>query len=146
MSVHFIKMAIIITLFMSYTNIVSAQYSPEQKIRSILNTQTQSWNEGDIENFMKGYWENDSLIFIGKNGTTYGWESTLKNYKKSYPDTVSMGKLSFDIIKVEKLSKRSYNVVGRWFLKRSIGNIQGAFTLLFKKINGSWVIVQDHSS
>lgn len=142
----FIRMGLIAALIVSFTGLVSAQKNSEKIIRKILDTQTQSWNKGDIDNFMKGYWESDSLIFIGKNGTTYGWGATLKNYKKSYPDTMSMGILNFDIIKVEKLSKSYYNIVGKWFLTRSIGNIQGAFTLLFKKINGSWVIVQDHSS
>ncbi len=143
---YLFKLAFLTAISMSIATLVSAQDKAEQKIRKILNTQNQSWNNGDIDHFMKGYWENDSLIFIGKNGTTYGWNATLKNYKKNYPDTLSMGKLSFDIIKVEKISKSYYNVVGRWYLTRSIGNLAGSFTLLFKKINGTWVIVQDHSS
>jgi len=47
---------------------------------------------------------------------------------------------------VKKLSKEYYHVTGKWFLERSIGNIGGHYTLLFRKINGRWVIVSDHSS
>jgi hypothetical protein len=57
-----------------------------------------------------------------------------------------MGKLSFDIIVIKKLSPEYYYVVGKWMLKRSIGDLNGHYNLLFKKINGSWLIIADHSS
>lgn len=123
-----------------------AQSSDEVTIRSILDNQTKAWNRGDLEEFMSGYWKNDSLMFIGKNGVTYGWKNTLENYKKGYPDKTAMGELVFDIIKVEKLSDTCYHVVGKWLLKRTIGDVNGHYTLIFKKIKGQWVIVADHSS
>ncbi|MCX8481150.1 MAG: nuclear transport factor 2 family protein [Sediminibacterium sp.] len=112
----------------------------------MLQNQTNAWNKGNLVEFMKGYWENDSLCFIGKNGPKYGYENTLKNYQKSYPDTASMGKLYFDILKIEKLSNLYYSVIGKWTLIRTKGNISGYYTLLFKKINGQWKVVLDHSS
>jgi len=124
----------------------SAQSKSETAIRNILQEQTAAWNRGDIDNFMNGYWENDSLMFIGKSGVTYGWSNTLNNYKKGYPDTAAMGKLIFTLIQVKKLSKQYYHITGKWFLKRSIGDVGGHYTLLFRKIYGRWVIVSDHSS
>jgi hypothetical protein len=123
-----------------------AQSKNELAIRNLLAKQTEAWNRGDAVNFMDGYWENDSLMFIGKSGVTYGWTNTLNNYKKGYPDTTAMGKLSFNIISVKRLSKKYFHVVGKWFLKRSIGDLSGHYTLLFQKINGNWVIIADHSS
>lgn len=123
-----------------------SQSRDEKAIRQLLSDQNAAWNRGDIESFMKGYWENDSLMFIGSSGITYGWKNTLANYKKSYPDTASMGKLTFTLIKVKKLSKEFYHVTGKWFLKRSVGDVGGHFTLMFRKINGTWVIISDHSS
>ena len=128
------------------SSIMSAQSNNEINIREILEKQTVAWNRGDINGFMNGYWENDSLMFIGKSGVTYGWTNTLKNYKKNYPDTAAMGKLAFTLIQLNKLSKKYYHVTGKWFLKRSIGDIGGHYTLLFRKINGRWVIISDHSS
>jgi hypothetical protein len=143
----------LLILLLTITTSISAQTKParpaggdEAAIRKVLNEQTAAWNKGDIENFMHGYWENDSLMFIGKSGVTYGWQNTLNNYKKGYPDTTVMGKLEFNIISVQKLSNNYYTVVGKWFLKRSIGDVGGHYTLLFRKIKGQWVIVQDHSS
>ena len=118
----------------------------EQQIRAALELQTSSWNHGDIEAFMQTYWKSDSLLFIGRTGVHRGWQETLNNYKKNYPDTVAMGKLSFDILQVRKLSMEYYFVVGKWTLVRTAGNLSGYYDLLFRKINGRWLIVSDHSS
>ena len=123
-----------------------SQSNNEKKILGVLEQQTIAWNRGDVESFMKGYWKSDSLLFIGKNGVTHGWQRTLDNYRKSYPDASAMGKLSFELIHVKKLSPKYYYVVGKWMLKRSIGDLSGHYDLLFKKIKGQWVIISDHSS
>jgi hypothetical protein len=57
-----------------------------------------------------------------------------------------MGKLAFDIIQIKPLSADYYFVVGKWMLKRSIGDISGHYTLLMHRIKGEWKIVADHSS
>lgn len=123
-----------------------AQSPDEVAVRKTLANQTTAWNQGNLEEFMSGYWKSDSLMFIGKAGLTYGWQSTLNNYKKGYPDTTAMGKLDFDIIEVRRLSVLYFFVVGKWHLARTIGDLRGTFTLLFKKVKDKWVIVADHSS
>ena len=140
------KFLLTVVLLLSLTMTSSAQLNDVTAIKKILSDQSNAWNDGNIEAFMKSYWQNDSLMFIGKSGITYGWQKTLANYKKGYPDTTAMGKLSFDILQVKKLSGVYYFVVGKWFLKRSIGDIGGHFTLLLKKIENTWLIVADHSS
>jgi hypothetical protein len=126
--------------------VVKAQSKDETAVRDVLETQRLAWNEGNVEKFMEGYWKNDSLMFIGKSGVTYGWQKTLENYKKGYPDTAAMGKLKFDILEVKRLSVMYFFVVGKWHLTRSIGDVEGHFTLVFKKVKNKWVIVADHSS
>jgi len=138
-----IKLILCIILFI---NTAFAQTKDDILIRNILNQQTTAWNGGDIANFMKPYWHSDSLMFIGKSGVTYGWQNTLNNYKKSYPDAAAMGKLNFTILQTKRLSVLYYYVVGKWHLTRTIGDLNGHFTLLFKKIKNTWVIVSDHSS
>jgi hypothetical protein len=123
-----------------------SQSRDEQEIRSLLDQQTISWNKGDLVEFMKGYWKSDSLMFIGKSGVTYGYTNTLENYKRNYQGEAQMGKLSFNLIKVEKLCEDHYFVLGKWMLKRTAGDVSGHYTLIFKKIDGRWVIISDHSS
>jgi ketosteroid isomerase-like protein len=122
------------------------QTKDETEIRNILSRQTQAWNLGDIDAFMVGYWENDSLMFIGGSGITYGYKNTLANYKKRYPDTTVMGKLAFTLIELKQLSPEYFHVTGKYYLTRSIGDASGHFTLVFRKIKGKWVIISDHSS
>ena len=137
---------LIASLILFGPTISFAQTKDEMTIRTILQTQETNWNNGALESFMEGYWKNDSLMFIGKSGITYGWQKTLDNYKNGYPDMAAMGKLHFTLLQLKPLSPDFYFVVGKWYLQRSIGDLHGHFTLLFKKINGKWFIVADHSS
>lgn len=141
------KKALFFISFIIFTGTtVLAQSKDETAIKNAMAEQLAAWNAGDIDRFMGTYWQSDSLMFIGKSGVTYGWQKTMDNYKKNYPDTAAMGKLKFDILETKRLSVLYFFVVGKWHLTRSIGDIGGHFTLLFKKVKNKWVIVADHSS
>ena len=140
-------MKIITTLFLLLFfpgNIFSQNKSSDEVVK-LMKKQELAWNAGDIDGFMKYYWKDDSLKFIGNKGITYGWQKTLDNYKKNYPDKSSMGKLIFEIKSNEKLSDKSVFIIGSWQLQRE-KPVGGYFTLLWKKIMGEWVIVVDHTS
>ena len=57
-----------------------------------------------------------------------------------------MGKLDLQILNIKLLGKDVAFVVGKWDLKRNIGDVGGHFTLLMRKLKGKWFIVADHSS
>lgn len=138
---------IILLLLVALVNTAMAQTTKDKTaILKVLENQRQAWNKGEMENYMKGYWKSDSLLFVGKNGPTYGWQKTLDNYKKGYPDKSAMGFLTFGIKKVEFLSKEQAFVLGSWNLKREKDEPKGYFTLLLRKIDGEWKVVVDHSS
>jgi ketosteroid isomerase-like protein len=144
---HLRKWIVVVILLLVVAVAASAQKNPSTTIQSLLQQQAAAWNRGDIESFMSiAYWNNDSLMFIGSKGITYGYAATLANYKTGYPDTASMGKLRFDILQIKPLNKNCYFVVGKWYLQRSKGNVGGHFTLIWRYINQRWVIVADHSS
>ncbi|HZX59827.1 MAG TPA: nuclear transport factor 2 family protein [Mucilaginibacter sp.] len=117
-----------------------------EAVIKVLDDQRTAWNKGDIEGFMQGYWKSDSLMFIGKSAPVYGWQSTLDRYKKSYPGKAGMGELTFDIIQVKILDDHNAFVLGGWHLKLENSALSGYFTLWFRKINGEWKIVCDHTS
>ena len=116
-----------------------------KNIIDVMNKQLAAWNRGDLEGFMQGYWKSDSLLFVSAK-PTHGWQATLDNYKRGYPDKAAMGILSFDIIKVDVLNDKNAFVFGAWHLKREKDSPGGYFTLLFKKIKGEWKVVVDHTS
>lgn len=118
----------------------------KQAIAKVMHQQQVDWSNGDLNSFMQSYWKSDSLVFIGKRGPVYGWQQALDNYKKGYPGKLGMGKLTFRLDKIQLLSKTDAFVMGAWHLARAKDNPSGYFTLWFKKINGKWLIVCDHSS
>jgi ketosteroid isomerase-like protein len=126
---------------------IQAQTEQEKEIIKVINQQASNWNQGDIEGFMQGYWQNDSLKFIGKKGLTYGWQAVLDNYKKSYPGKAGMGSLDFSSIHVQLLCSDFAFVTGAWNLSYTDRDALGGwFSLIFRKINGNWLIIADHSS
>jgi hypothetical protein len=135
-------LTIFLCVFFSY---LYSQKNESDKVVSLMKLQEEAWNKGDIEGFMKYYWKSDSLKFIGRSGITYGWQKTLDNYKKSYPDKAAMGQLVFEINTKEQLSKEAIYIIGKWSLIKD-KPAGGYFTLLWKKIKGEWVIVADHTS
>ena len=117
-----------------------------QAILDLLHRQQDDWNRGDIPAFMEGYQKSDSMQFIGRDGINYGWQKTLDNYKLRYPDTVVMGKLRFEILRINPLSADAAFLTGKFHLKRTIGDANGIFTLVLRKENGKWVVVYDHTA
>ncbi len=118
----------------------------EQQIIHVLKTQQDAWNNGNLVDFMQGYWRHDSLQFITVKGITYGWDKMLNRYQIKYPDKSAMGILKMQVVSMEKINRSCYYVIGSWQLIRSTDNPNGFFTLLFKKIKGHWLIVKDHTS
>ena len=117
-------------------------------IVEVLNTQKAAWNRGDIPVFMQGYWQSDSLVFIGRKGPTYGWQPTLANYQKNYPNAAAMGQLDFTELRVSLLAPGAAQVVGHWHLARpaAVGDAQGYFLLVVRQVDGKWLVVADHSN
>lgn len=117
------------------------------EVVQIMSRQMESWNRGDLNGFMSGYWESDSLMFIGGTGITYGHAATLARYQSSYPDAMAMGTLSFVNVRWESVGANAGWLVGRWHLaKQERADAEGMYTLLWRKLDGRWLIVADHSS
>lgn len=114
-------------------------------ILSVMKAQEQAWSVYDLEGFMAGYWKNDSLKFYGSRGLTKGWQQTLANYKRGYPSKEHIGTLNFTIDDISPIDEGSYWVMGQYHLKRSVGDANGVFLIIFKKIDGAWKIVADMS-
>ncbi|MEM6842442.1 MAG: nuclear transport factor 2 family protein [Bacteroidota bacterium] len=139
----------LVTVLLSGTTLACSfdtEKAGSEAIRAVMDQQVGCWNQGDIACFMESYWQSDSLMFISSNGIIYGFDNTYQRYQTRYPDRAAMGQLTFNIINLDYLAPDAYHMVGQWTLDRNSGEIGGHFTLLFRKINGQWVIVRDHTS
>ena len=117
-------------------------------IVQVLTTQTAAWNRGDLPGFMQGYWQSDSVVFLGRKGPTYGWHPMLATYQKNYPNAAAMGQLDFSGLRVTLLAPGAAQVVGHWHLARAaaLGDEQGYFLLVLRQIGGQRRVVADHTN
>ena len=116
------------------------------EIQSVLTTQQDAWNRGDIDAFMNGYARSASTVFVSEDEVGRGWETVRDRYRVKYSDRAKMGTLSFSEIEVTMLSSDAAVVLGRWKLKRAKDEPHGRFTLIFKRLPEGWRIVHDHTS
>jgi len=115
------------------------------EIEAIMEQQERDWSAGDMEGYMQGYWQSDSLRFMGKQGITYGWKQQLDNYLRGYPDKEAMGKLTFENKSFDPMGDEHMLVVGKWTLNRTKDTLNGYYSLIWKKIDGQWKIIFDHT-
>ena len=117
-----------------------------QAISAVLNAQQTTWNRGDVDAFLVGYWHSPELTFSGSSGVARGWDGVLTRYKKNYPDRAAMGQLDFSDLEFRFLGPDAALVLGRWHLKRETDDLGGVFTLVWQRLPEGWKIIHDHTS
>lgn len=127
-------------------NVSFDETQAERDIQTVLETQAMAWNRGDIKSFMTSYLNTPELRFASGGSIERGWTPTLERYLSRYPDRAAMGQLSFTDLEINVIDADDALVFGRWALERQSDRPNGLFTLHFKKQNGQWVIISDHTS
>lgn len=121
--------------------------APDDGIRAVLSAQRAAWNRGDLEAFMRGYWNDANVVFTSGGRVRRGWEAALEAYQAHYGSSkTSMGHLEFSDLEIHFLAADAAWVLGNWRLTGGEADSSGVFTLVFRRIDGNWKIVMDHSS
>jgi uncharacterized protein (TIGR02246 family) len=118
----------------------------EGAIQAALRIQVEAWNRGDIPAFIATYAHD--CTFVGKQ-ILHGRAALLARYRKTYPSTAAMGKLTFSNLEIRPLDKRTAVATGEWHLERTPtagGPVGGVFSLVFQLKNGTWRIILDHTT
>ena len=136
---------VVATLVLTLASAAATQ-TDEQAIRSVLDDQVKAWNEGKIEEFMKGYWNSSETSFVSGGTITKGYARVLARYKKEYDSREKMGTLAFDDLQIRMMSSSSAVTTGIFRLQRANDKPWGRFTLIFEKKPEGWRIVYDHTS
>jgi len=139
-------LAVVFLLVNCADNIAQNMTHEKETILNLVEKQKEAWNNYNLELFMTHYWNNDSMKFMTKEGVKYGWQTTLENYKSNYPTPEKMGVLDFTVKHLDMLSPTSAYLLGKWELMQDTTLYGGHFSLIWKKINGEWKIVTDHTS
>ena len=123
---------------------------PASEVRSaierVLTEQAEAWNRGDLDAFLKGYWNSAQTVFAGGDKVHRGFDAMAARYRKSYDTREKMGKLTFSALAFESVERDRAVVTGAWELEREKDRPGGVFTLLFRKFPEGWRIVHDHTS
>lgn len=134
-----------VLLLMSSVSVVLSQEG-ESAAQKLLTDQVTAWNAGDVEEFMKGYWNSDSTEFVSGGNIVRGYREVLARYKRTYDNREKMGKLEFAELQIRTISPKSVLATGVWKLHRAKDQPWGRFTLLIEKKPEGWRIIHDHTS
>lgn len=122
----------------------------KQRIATLLQTQIDCWNRGDIDGFMETYWPSEDLTFCSSGKITRGWQATRDRYRSNYQTREKMGQLDFSDLEITLLADDAAMVLGSWRLTFAADTnqppISGKYTLVLKRIENQWRIIHDHTS
>ena len=120
----------------------------DRAIRAVLDRQVIDWNKGDLDGFLKGYWNSPKVVFQSGGQRFDGWEAMRDRYRSRYQGTGrAMGHLEFIGLEIEILGPEAALARGRWRLTMPDGTKPGGlFTVIFRKLPEGWRIVHDHTS
>ena len=65
----------LIALIFSQCEMKTDHVRDSEMIEGVMSGQAISWNKGDIDGYMKGYWMSDSLVFTGTKVMSQGWQA-----------------------------------------------------------------------
>lgn len=118
-------------------------FDPSEPLR-ILQASAEDWSAGDIERFVSVYAED--CLFITSAGLTRGREAVLSRYRERYPDPQAMGMLQLEVLETRPAPPDGLTVAARWILAYPDRPAASGHTLIvFRRIDGQWLIVQDAS-
>ena len=118
----------------------------EQAIRHVLSVSRDAWNRGDLTGYMKSYWRDERVRHVFNDDITIGYSAIEERYRSRYPDPNNMGAISGSELDVQILGPEAASAFGRWRFEHGEVVLNGVVTLVFRKIDDTWVIVHDHST
>ena len=130
-------------------------------VETLLKTQSEAWNRGDLDAFTAVYAEDAS--FVSPAGLTQGRQQVLERYRRRYPDKKAMGTLTLEVQEMRPVQGtevtplgdarpgrvHGLSVVARWRLaypdQPDKKTAEGLTLLVLRRQGDTWEIVQDAS-
>jgi len=117
-------------------------------IRKLLDGQVADWNRGDLDGFLRGYWDDPGVVFQSGGDRLDGFAAVRDRYRNRYQaEGRPMGKLAFEGVEVVMLGADSAMARGRYRLTMPDGKTPGGlYTLILRRRPEGWRIIHDHTS
>lgn len=101
-----------------------------EAVESVLDEQLSGWNNGNIDQFMRGYIQDSTVRFITNKKVKTSWQEITDSYKKGYPNKEAMGKLTFHRDEIRWINEPAgiSQVIGRWEViqKKQLAEVPGS--------------------
>ncbi|HEY5936999.1 MAG TPA: nuclear transport factor 2 family protein [Kofleriaceae bacterium] len=121
--------------------------SDRAAIQGVLDGQAAAWNRGDLAGYMAGYAKIDDLVFTSGAKVRTGWQTTFDHFQKRYgQDLKAMGKLVFEVTRIDAVGADGAVALGTWILTESPADGRGVFSVVLERRPEGWRIVHDHTS
>ena len=103
-----------------------------EAVERVLDEQLSGWNNGNIDQFMRGYVKDSSVRFITNKKVKTSWQEITDSYKKGYPNKEAMGKLTFHRDEIRWINETAgiSQVIGRWEViqKKQLAEVPGSIS------------------
>lgn len=109
-----------------------------------VQSQAAAWNDGDLGAFMHVFWQSPEFTLVSGSTVTKGWDETYRRYRESYGESGDLGRVIYSNLEPRMLAEDTASVVGRYAFVRGQSSGQGAMTLVLRRFEGAWRIVQHH--
>lgn len=117
------------------------------EVMTLLASQAELWNKGDLEGFMAGYWQSPDLTYYSGGTLLRGWGAVLDHYRSRYQgEGREMGRLAFTMVEVRIVGTDVALAGGQWELTTTNGKSGGLFSIVLRQLHEGWLIIHDHTS
>ena len=111
-------------------------------VSATVRAQAAAWNDGDLPGFMNGFWNDPEFTFITGTTVTKGWKETYQRYRDGYGEQGDLGRLVYSDLETRLLGPDTASVVGRYAFQRGAASGSGALSLVLRRFEGAWRVVQ----
>ena len=133
---------LVAALFALFARQLPAGASGEPSITAFLARSAHTWNDGNLDAFMRAYEDSPDTVYMSAKGVVHGYAAIRAHYASHYGN--GMGELSFSDISERRLGNNYALVLARWHLALKSGaHPSGNFSLLLHRSAAGWHIIED---
>ncbi len=120
---------------------------PTATVQQLLESSADAWNRGDLEGFVGDYARDSGTTFMAGGTVQYGFDWIYGNYSGWWDLGDERDSLRFESVAARALGSDHILATARFVLFRGDSvTASGPFTLVWRRIEGEWKIIHDHTS
>jgi hypothetical protein len=125
-----------------------AENSPAKEVAATLMHEADLWNAHDLNGYLGCYWNSPNCLLVDESDVDEGFQQISENYKNTYTNLDSMGKMNIDRLKVRMIRPDLALAVSVRSVTLSVSDhaALGIDSTILQKFGKDWKIVTAHIS